>query len=574
MADSYGARRVLFALSVLLLLAAVPHIAFAARLFLTPTSNTFSPVGQTVSVSVVLSSTDQPANAVSGVLTFPPNKFQVVSLSKTSSILSLWVEEPTYSNIAGTISFQGIVPNPGYQGGRGIVLIATLKAVAAGPASISFSQASVLANDGSGTDILTDFQGASFSLTGSAGEQAPGAGDVTASGQIISSPAHPSPNKWYSKTTAELNWNISSGITASRYTLDNSEKTTPSTVNTPAIKTKTFENLEEGTWYFHLQLKNAAGWGSVANFRMQIDTTPPTTPEFELMSGDSTNNFPRLLVKSTDDLSGIASFRVKFGDKAYETFNVPDDSGQMIIPAKHPGKQTIIVEAYDQAGNKSIAAKELDIETIEAPKITDMPSILDKGQDLVIRGTAISDTEVRVHLKDSDDKEVFESTRSGAAGDFQLTWKEPIADGKYIVTAEAVNSFGVISPRSAAKSLSVHPSILFRIGSFVVTVGSFVMFMLVVLIGVVYGSLILYKHFHRFRRSLSREMDQIDRSVHTAFNMLKDEVRKEVKNLERAKTKRKLTQEEERIIERFSADVDDAERFIEKQIRDVKKDVG
>ena len=69
-------------------------------------------------------------------------------------------------------------------------------------------------------------------------------------------------------------------------------------------------------------------------------------------------------------------------------------------------------------------------------------------------------------------------------------------------------------------------------------------------------------------------MDQIDRSVHTAFNMLKDEVRKEVKNLERAKTKRKLTQEEERIIERFSADVDDAERFIEKQIRDVKKDVG
>jgi len=524
-------------------------------------------------MAVILASPDQAANAVSGSLSFPANKLQVVSISKTNSILSLWVEEPSYSNSAGTISFQGVVPNPGFQNGRGTVVTIVFRAIAAGPANVSFSQASVLANDGTGADILADYQGASITVSGQPIETTKPevVQPVNPDAVVITSKTHPTINKWYSSSTVELVWNLPEGVTSSRYSFSKDSKATPSTVDSPAINKKTFENQDEGLWYFRLQLKKGSTWGSTNTFKVYIDETPPEITTFELVTNDLNEKSPYILLKSTDELSGLSHYRVKFGDRPYETYNAANSGEQVTIPAKYPGTQTIIVEAYDGADNKSIVAKELDIKTIDAPKISDMQGILSKGQDLVIRGTAIPNTEIRVYLKDTDDKEVFESTRAGAAGDFQLTWREAIADGKYRVSAEAIDGFGVVSPRSNEKTLSVNPSILFKIGSFVVTVGSFVMFMLVVLIGIAYGGMILWKHFHRFRKSMNREMEQIDRSVHTAFNMLKDEIRIEIRALEKAKTKRKLTREEEKIIEKFSSDVDDAERFIEKQIRDVKQ---
>ena len=58
-------------------------------------------------------------NAASGVISFPADKLEVVSLSKTGSVFTLWVQEPSFSNSAGTINFEGIVLNPGFIGAAG-----------------------------------------------------------------------------------------------------------------------------------------------------------------------------------------------------------------------------------------------------------------------------------------------------------------------------------------------------------------------------------------------------------------------------------------------------------------------
>ncbi len=566
-------KRVLFVSLLFVVFLAHPAPLFAARLSIYPSSATVN-VGQTVSISVIIASSDKSANAISGSVTFPSNKLQVLSVSKTNSVLTLWVEEPSYSNVAGTVSFQGVVPNPGFLGSRGTVLTIVFKTLAAGPADISFSQASVLANDGSGTDILADYQGSTINISGQTTEPTKTEPQETASSDSLKiiSKSHPVTNKWYNNNDVELSWSIPTDVTSTRYSFEKDFKATPSIVDSPAISKKTFEKVEEGLWYFRIQTKKDGKWGSVSTFKIYIDQSPPEISLFDLITEDE-GRAPHILLKSMDDLSGLSHYRVKFGDRPYETYNAKDAGEQMTISAKYSGKQTVIIEAYDLAGNKSILAKEFDIKTIEAPKITDVPSILDKGQDLVIRGTAVPDTEIRIYLKDINGKEVFESTRSGSAGDFQMTWRESIADGKYVISAEAVDSFGSISPRSNEEDISVHPSILFRVGSWVVTVASFATFAIIVLIGLMYSGLILWKRFIMFRRRLDHEMDMIDRSVHTAFNLLKDEIRHEVKNLQKVKSKRKLTAEEERIIDKFSADVDDAERFIEKQIRDVKKEV-
>ncbi len=569
-------KRVLFALLTFFVFIVLPHDVFAARLSISPATATISQ-GQTVSVSVILSSTDQASNAVSGSLTFPTNKLQIISVSKAGSILSLWVSEPTYSNSTGKASFEGIIPNPGYSGSRGTVITYTFRAIASGPAAVSFSQASVLANDGQGTNILSDFTGANFTVSGESETEevkpvvAPKKSDGTPEAPVISSGSHPSPSKWYKETTAKFTWDVPEGVTSIRLSLDKESTKAPTETDSASTKSASFDDIDEGTWYFHLQFRNEKGWGSVGSYRVRVDTTPPTTPDFTLVDADHEKRSPTITIRSSDDLSGIAYYRVKFGDNPYETFAVSDDTGEMVIPARKPGEQTVIVEAYDHAGNKSISAKELNIQTIDAPQITEVPKILDKGQGLVVRGNTYPETEVRVFMKDKTGKEIFESTRSGAAGDFTLIWKGPLTDGEYELTAQAVNSYGVESPRSDSKDVSVHPSILFRVGSWVVTVASFATFAVIVLLGLMYGGLILWKRFTLFRRRLNHEMDLIDRSVHTAFNLLKDEIRHEVRSLQKVKSKRKLTQEEERIIDRFSADVDDAERFIEKQIRDMKK---
>jgi hypothetical protein len=91
----------------------------AAYLSVSPASGSYS-VGDSFSVSVLVSSSDQAVNAVSGSLIFPADKLQVVSISKTGSVVNFWVQEPAYSNSAGTLDFEGVILNPGFTGVGGL----------------------------------------------------------------------------------------------------------------------------------------------------------------------------------------------------------------------------------------------------------------------------------------------------------------------------------------------------------------------------------------------------------------------------------------------------------------------
>jgi hypothetical protein len=134
-------------------------------------SSVSTSVGETFILSVNVS-TDQAINAVSGTISFPSDKLQVISIAKANSIVSLWAEEPSFSNGAGTVSFAGVIPNPGYTGNSGRVIFITFRSIAEGPAQVRFQTASALANDGNGTDILRSSGESNISI-GPAQAQAP-----------------------------------------------------------------------------------------------------------------------------------------------------------------------------------------------------------------------------------------------------------------------------------------------------------------------------------------------------------------------------------------------------------------
>ncbi len=135
----------------------------AASLFISPSQGSYV-VGQTFTVSVYANSSDQSMNALSGIVSFPAEKLSLVSISKTGSIVSLWVQEPSFSNTRGTATFEGIVLNPGYVGTAGRIISLTFRAKTTGTASLTFTNSSILANDGQGTSILDSTGTASFSI--------------------------------------------------------------------------------------------------------------------------------------------------------------------------------------------------------------------------------------------------------------------------------------------------------------------------------------------------------------------------------------------------------------------------
>ena len=85
-------------MALVTLLFILPSATRAATLSLAPTNVTV-PFGTSITETIIVSSANQALNAVSGTLSFPTEFLQVISVSKVSSVLSLWVVDPIFSNI-------------------------------------------------------------------------------------------------------------------------------------------------------------------------------------------------------------------------------------------------------------------------------------------------------------------------------------------------------------------------------------------------------------------------------------------------------------------------------------------
>src|SRR3989344_4309886 len=139
-------------------------VAQAASIGLSPSAGVYA-TNNNFTVSIVVN-TNQEINAVEGLLQFPTSKLEVISVSKKNSLLGLWVDEPTFSNAGqiGKVHFSGVRLNPGFNGNNGVVLDVTFRVKDIGLADVTFGSASILANDGHGTNLLTAFGSGIYTL--------------------------------------------------------------------------------------------------------------------------------------------------------------------------------------------------------------------------------------------------------------------------------------------------------------------------------------------------------------------------------------------------------------------------
>ena len=553
----------------------------AASLSISPSSGTHN-VGQTFSVSVYVSSADQSMNAASGIITFPADKLQITSLSKTGSIVSLWVQEPSFSNPLaggqGTVNFEGIVLNPGFQGSNGKIITLTFKVKTVGTASLSFTSSSVLANDGQGTNILTNIGKATYALENPAEtpvapkSETPSKTIGTPNAPEIISSTHPDPNKWYQATITKFSWQLSSEIEAIRISFDKNPRSMPQNLYSPPISSKEINDLEEGAWYFHLQLKNSYGWGDISHFRIQIDKTSPEPFIIKTDNrGDKTNPQPLLIFQANDKLSGIDYYGIKIGD-IYNLKVLQSEilNGSYKIPVMPPGEYSLIIRAFDKAGNYSPAVETLTIMPIEAPFIRDCPKELTPGSPLILRGKALVKSKVTVFILNERKELISESAQSDEEGEWNFILGKTLDRGVYTIYAKTTDERGAQSEASESAKVVVNLPIFARIGNIAITYLTVIITLLALLILMAMVWLYGWKKIRDLKKTIKKETQEAESALYRGFNILKEEMAKQIAELD---GKPGLSKKEAALNDGLKTALNNAEKIIGKEIKDIRKEL-
>jgi 5-hydroxyisourate hydrolase-like protein (transthyretin family) len=548
----------------------LPKITKAAStsLYLSPSTGTYK-IGSTFAVEVKVNSGGVLINAADGILNFDPNQLQVLSLSKSNSIFSLWTEEPTFSNSFGSIRFGGGTPNK-FSGTSGTIFTINFKSKTIGIAKVRFFSSSVLAADYKGTNVLGSVGSGAYTIspeliTSPVEEYVPPENTPTA--PIVSSPTHPDSGKWYSNNDPRFTWKVPEDVTGIKLLVNQEPIVIPNVFYSEKISEKQLEDLTDGVWYFHCQLQNKFGWGGISHFKFQIDTIPPNPFEIQIKEGkETTNPQPTLFFETIDETSGINYYEVKIDQEG--PIKVEKPEYKLLLQAL--GKHTIIVKAVDKAENQMLAMAEITILPIETPIITDYPKTLLLGSILSIKGTAVPETTIKVYLqKDKKELKIGE-TKSDKEGRWTYIEVEPVEKGIYEVWAEARDSLGGKSKPSEKVTIRVTPLVFIRIGKLAIDYLTTIITLLVLILAIAIGIFWSWQKKRKRRKKVRKEITEAEKSLYKAFKALKEKTEEQVAKLD---GKPGLNEREKKIYDDLKEALKSSERLVEKEIKGLKREL-
>lgn len=544
--------------------------ASAAALSISPAANQEA-VGQTFSESVVVNAGSQAINAVSGTISFPPSTLQVVSVSENASIVNFWATQPSYSNVSGTINFEGVVLNPGFSGSAGNVITVTFIAKAEGQSPIKFTDGSVLANDGLGTNVLSAMANASVSVVSSASQagqaSVPSVNPLTPAAPQITSTTNPDPDDWYGNPNPSFSWNVPSDVVAAKVLYDTNPTSVPSVLYTNPISSKTLSAVADGTYYFHVELKNASGWGGISHFRFRIDTVPPSPFAISFPSATSSPTVSAAFA-AVDALSGIDHYSVQV-DNENPTNVSPAASGLYPLPPEQAGNHTLIVTAFDKAGNSTVATATFSVTGIDAPVITSYTANISQNGIMAVRGSTYPNSIVSIFIRSGGALVDTEKATSDGSGSFTLAVAKSLDSGAYRFTAQVTEPNGSQSGETAPYDFVVGQNPFLEFGQLLINYASIIVVGVLVLAALIGLSWRVIVRLSRLKQEVRKEVGQAEGILHRSFDLLKEDISDHARLLVKAKTKRKLTAEEDLFLKKFGGDLKAAENVISKEIKNL-----
>ena len=375
---------------LLILSCLIPGVVEAASLYLSPGSGSYT-VEDSFNVTVGVNTDGVAINSAQATVSFPNDILQVTGITQ-GEIFTLWPVAPSFSNATGTVSFAGGLPNPGYTGTAGSMITISFQTQVVGTATVTIGSASVLANDGFGTNVLTSSGSGSYTVSVAEPEpelELPNAPTIT-------SPTHGEQSLWYPFSDSTFEWNQQSGVVGFSYTFDDQSNTTPDQIRDTTDLTASFTGTDDGTWYFHVRAQNQDGWGPAGHYKVHIDTIPPLSFDIDLVDGQRTQNkTPRISFETTDALSGVHHYDVVVNNGTAVSVDVGKTTPYTLSELAE-GKHSVTAYAYDNAGNSTTSSTSFTIgppaetvvpgegdEAIEEVEVPAVVNLIDKITDVL-----------------------------------------------------------------------------------------------------------------------------------------------------------------------------------------------
>lgn len=164
--------------------------------------------------------------------------------------------------------------------------------------------------------------------------------------------SHPNQNQWQALNDVGMSWQItgspSVGVQDYFYTLNKEPQADPGLNNKTQETSASFEDVEDGVWYFHIKALFTNGdYSDIAHYRVLLDTQAPNpiVPVLDFETIEAGKGV-YLRFRTLDQTSGINYYEIELNDKLYST-----QANEMLISDLKAGKYSIVVRAFDKAGN-------------------------------------------------------------------------------------------------------------------------------------------------------------------------------------------------------------------------------
>lgn len=537
-----------------------------------PSTGSFG-VKREVVATVKIDTAGEIINAAQARVSFNPAILEVTSLSKVGSIFNFWLQEPVFSNTDGIIEFIGGTVN-GISGSSLQVLQVHFITKGVGSSDISFTDASIAAADGSGTNILSNANGAQFTVSSSAiipPAHVPAPAQIArtpteAAGlpakPVVVVPLYPDPDGWYSVTAQFLaSWELPSDISGISTALNADPAFTVPPVSEGLFEAKIFPAIgKDGVQYLHVRFKNNKGWGPVRHHRIAVDSQPPIPFKIDIKTGAASDNpSPKLSFNTTDALSGVQHYEISMNSEEPIIVNGPD----YLFTPHPPGAYAIKVRAYDKAGNSVEDRVAVEILPIESPSITAINKKVIIGTDdlLTVKGLALLGSDVIVAVEDKNKFLVLQGEAgTNSQGEWEFRFDKELRRGDYFVSVNARDARGALSlPTDPIKVSFVEKSIVSLFGWDITLRGLVVLLTaLIILAGLYYRKATLL----RSTRS-QRETIIISRDLSNAFNAVK----KDLDSIAGVIAKDALTDEKKLVLDSTTRKIVDSLDALEKYVR-------
>lgn len=473
-----GYLRVFVALAFFMLFGGVSHgtaHAEEARLYLSPASGSYV-VGDATSLHVFVSAPGVAIKAIEGKLLFNPKEVKVLAVSRDHSVLTSWTTPPSFDNEKGEIYFGGWMASSTELSGSEVLsmLIAPERS---GEFRITWeSGAAILSADGTGGNVISEFTSGIY--RGAPKDTTdllivpPGEGEydsLVTSGEVlgvstgssslvIRSDTNPSEDSWY-RGTSTMKWDLPPEAINVRLAIDHKEKGKGRILYAPPISEKTFTDLLDGTWYFHVTATLADDTEETAHYRINIDREKPE----DLLIGHEPNKDmtdPRitLFLSATDTPSGIQNFVIAEAGKADLTLPV-NQAGKYDVDLGGPGDHDLTILAKDKAGNTAEEKLSVRVDYLEMPTASLGSDAFTEGDALKLKLHSRPKTTVVISYGHPGDDAIREEVFIDEKGVGVFTSKEKLSIGSYEITFTAKDIRGASSQESDPLRIVVSASI-------------------------------------------------------------------------------------------------------------------